>query len=66
MKNHTNLIDDISYKTLIRPKPLRIRFDKIDAFITIHNGTSYLILFAPKKYAVTYNKIKYLESHNTH
>ena len=66
MKNHTNLIDDISYKTLIRPKPLRIRFDKIDAFIRIHNGTSYLILSAPKKYAVTYNKIKYLESHNTH
>ena len=66
MKNHTNLIDDISYKTSIRPKPLRIRFDKIDAFIRIHNGTSYLILLAPKKYAVTYNKIKYLESHNTH
>ena len=66
MKNHTNLIDDISYKTLIRPKPLRIRFDKIDAFIRIHNGTIYLILFEHKKYAVTYNKIKYLESHNTH
>ena len=66
MKNHTNLIDGISYKTLIRPKPLRIRFDKIDAFIRIHNGTSYLTLFAPKKYAVNYNKIKYLESHNTH
>ena len=30
-KSHKNiLIYDISYKTLIDPKPLRIRFDKIE------------------------------------
>ena len=29
------LIYDISYKTLIGLKPLRIRFDKIDGFIRI-------------------------------
>ena len=26
---------DISYKTLTGPKPLRIRFDKINGFITV-------------------------------
>ena len=35
-KPHKNiLIYDISYKTLIGSKPLRIRFDKIDGFIGI-------------------------------
>ena len=36
------LIYDISYKTLIGSKPLRIRFDKIDGFIGIYDGTRYL------------------------
>ena len=35
-KSHKNiLIYDISYKTLIDPTPLRIRFDKIDGFIRL-------------------------------
>ena len=35
-KSHENiLIYDISYKTLIDPKPLHIRFAKIDEFIRI-------------------------------
>ena len=35
-KLHQNiLIYDISYESLIDPKPLRSRFDKIDAFIRI-------------------------------
>ena len=39
-KPHENiLIYDISYKTLIGPKPLRIRFDKIDKFIRIYDWT---------------------------
>ena len=39
-KSHENiLIYDISYKTLIGSKPLRIRFDKIDGFIRIYDGT---------------------------
>ena len=33
MKNDTKLL------TLIHPKPLRIRFDKIDGFINIYDGT---------------------------
>ena len=39
-KSHENiLIYGISYKTLIGSKPLRIRFDKIDGFIRIYDGT---------------------------
>ena len=38
-KNISNY--DISYKTLVDSKPLRIRFDKIDGFIRIYDRTSY-------------------------
>ena len=39
-KLHENIfIYDISYKTLIDPKSLRIRFDKISRFIRIYDGT---------------------------
>ena len=41
------MIYDISYKTLIGPKPLRLRFDKIDGFIRTYNGTRYLVLLGP-------------------
>ena len=45
-KSYENtLIYDISYKTLVGPKPLRIRLDKIDGFIKIYDGASYLTLF---------------------
>ena len=41
-KSHKSiLIYDISQKTLIGSKPLRIRFDKIDGFIRIYDGTRY-------------------------
>ena len=39
------LIYDISYKTSTVVKPLRIRFDKIDGFIKIHDAVGYLVLF---------------------
>ena len=33
-KSHENiLIYDISYKTLLGPKPLQVKFDKIDGFL---------------------------------
>ena len=39
-KPHENiLIYDISYRTLIGAKPLRIRLDKIDRFIKVYDGT---------------------------
>ena len=43
---------DISYNTLIDPKPLRIKFDKIDGFIRIHDRIRYLTLFGSEKYDV--------------
>ena len=45
-KSHKNiLIYDILYGTLIVPKPLQIRFDKIDGLIRVFDGTRYLTLF---------------------
>ena len=46
------LIYDISYKTWIDLKRLHIRFDKINGFIRIYDGTRYLTLFGSKKYGV--------------
>ena len=44
-KSHENIpIYDISYKTLISSKPLRIRFYKIDGIVRIYDGTRYLTL----------------------
>ena len=62
-KSHENiLIYDISYKTLIGSKPLRIRFDKIDGFIRIYDGTRYLTLFGSEKCDAIYDRIRYLIS----
>ena len=62
-KSHKNiLIYGISYKTLIDPKPLRIRFDKIDRFIRIYDGTRYLTLFGSEKFDAIYDRIRYLIS----
>ena len=51
------LVHDISYKTLIDPEPLRIRFDKVDWFVRVYDGTRYFTLFGTEKYDVIYNKI---------
>ena len=47
----------ISYKTLIDVKPLRIRFDKINGFIRVYDGTRYLLTAG--KLDSIYNKIRY-------
>ena len=48
-KSHENfLIYDISYKILIGPKPLCIRFEKVDGFLRVYDGIRYLVLFAPE------------------
>ena len=39
------LIYDISYQTLIEPRRVRIKFEKIDGFISIYDGTRYFTLF---------------------
>ena len=54
------LFYNISYKSLIDTKPLRIRFDKIDWFIRVYDGTRYLVLFGSEKYDFIYNRIRYL------
>ena len=56
------LIYDISYKNLIGPKHLRIIFHKIDVFISICDGTRYLVLLAPEKYHAICNRVRYLIS----
>ena len=62
-KSYENiLVYDISYKILIDPKPLRIRFFKINKIIRIYDGTRYLTLFGSEKYEAIYNRIRYLIS----
>ena len=56
------LIYDILYKTFMSKKPLRIRFNNVDGFIKIYDGTRYLVLFGPERYDPTYNWIKYVIS----
>ena len=50
------------YKVLIDCKPSRIRFEKIDGFIKVYDGTWYLVLFWSEKYDSIYDKIRYLIS----
>ena len=54
------LIYDISNKTLFGSKALHIRFNKIDGFVRIHDGTRYLTLFGSEKYDAIYGRIRYL------
>ena len=54
------LIYNISCKTLIDPKHLRIRFNQIDGFIRIYDGARHLTLFGSEKYDAIYNRIRYL------
>ena len=54
------LVDDISYKTSAGAKPLRIRFNKIDGFIKIHNNIWYLVLFDYSYCDKICDRIKYL------
>ena len=39
------LVYNISYKTLIGAKPLCIRFDKVDGFIRVYDGTIIIIYY---------------------
>ena len=63
-KSHKNiLIYDISYKTLIGPKHLWNKFDKIiDGFLRIYDETRYLTLFGSESHDPNYHRIRYLVS----
>ena len=43
-------------------KHLRIRFDKIDGFIRVYDGTRYLVLLGNEKYDSINKRIRYLVS----
>ena len=58
--NKTILVNDMSYKTLIGGKPLRIRFDKADKLIRVYDRTRYSVLLAGETYDFIYNRIRYL------
>ena len=66
-KSYENiLVYNISYKTLIDTKPLRIRFDKIDGFIRAYDGTRYLVSFGVEKYDfINKQHINTLINHNS-
>ena len=54
------LIYNISHKTFIGAKPLHIRFDKVDGFIRVYDGTKYLVLLGLEKEDTIYNRIRCL------
>ena len=56
------LIYDISYKTFMGSKPLRIWFDKIDGFIKIYDGIRYFVTLDHSWFDEICNSIKYLIS----
>ena len=45
---------------MIAGKPLHFRFDKIDGFLRVYDGTRYLVLFGSEKYDLIYCRVKYL------
>ena len=59
-KHEVILIYDISYETFMFAKPLRIRFNKIDGFMKIYDGTRHLVLCEFERYNVLNDRIKYL------
>ena len=63
-KIHYNiLVYDISYKTSTGPKPMPIRFDKMDGFITIPDvKIKHLVLFDYGLFDKICDQIKYVGS----
>ena len=56
------LVCNISYKSLIDYKPLRIRFSRIEGSIRVYDGTRCLVLSGSEKYDSIYKKIRYFIS----
>ena len=56
------MIYEISYKILVGPKPLHIKFDKVGGFCRIYDKTTFLTLFGSEKYDARYNRIRYSRS----
>ena len=64
MKNHVKIFQFITFhaKCLIDSKPLHFRFDKIDIFTRVYDGSRYLVLFGTEKCDFIYNRFRYLRS----
>ena len=45
-------------------KTWRIRLDKIDGYIKICDGTTYLVLICHERYEAIYDRIKFLSMKN--
>ena len=43
-------------------KPLRVRFQKVDGFIKVFDGTRHLVLFGTERYDAIDDRIRYLIS----
>ena len=54
------LVFNIFYKILIAAKPFCIRFNQVDGFNMVYDGSRYLLLFEREKYDFTYNRVRYL------
>ena len=50
---------------MIGSKPLHITSNKIDGFIRVYDGITYLVLFGFEKYDAIYDKIRCLNSQKT-
>ena len=61
-KSYENIsVYNIFYKNLIA-KLLPIRFDKVDRFIRVYDGTSCLVLSGSENYDSIYNRMRRLVS----
>ena len=45
-------------------EPFRIIFGKIDGFIRVYDGATYLVLFSAEKFDIICDRITYVISHN--
>ena len=62
-KSYRNiLIYDISYKTFMDEKPSGFKFENVDGFIQVYDGTRHLMLFIPERYDAIYDRAIYLIS----
>ena len=43
MKNHIKILGFMTFMTLIRPKSLFIKFNKVDEFVRIYDGFRYSV-----------------------
>ena len=50
---------------MIGSKPLHIRSNKVDGFIRVYDGITYLVLFGYEKYDAIYDRIRCLNSQKT-